>query len=550
MSEATASTQKARIIAAEPTLLDTVKSPYRLGWAFLLAWVFCVFYLRTFGMTSGDMLIEAGVATASLSLFFDVFPVFVAAATLAAVIAAEKHVGPPSAHPRLEMATCAVAAIGTPLLLVSFDNTSATAVMFGVAALLTGVGSGVMWVSWGEHYARIPQEEAEMFGPASAVLGALLTLAVAAMSGWVSVAVVTSFPLISGACLAIVRKEDEGERAAQAPQARTAWSDDRPGMLSGLAIPRSMGRTIVGILAACLFVCLAGALVDDRYLGNTAGIELALVGSILFTLAIAVASIVGPRRISISFFYRWMCPALVLGFSAVALFGEELGGYLMFTMSIAARFAFCLITQMYFARVAEEGRVTATQAYGWGWVAVHLGDFLGALASAFFLNCIASGALTLDQVCVASMAALVVVTMFVIEDKRSFALSDPLARRGAEQAMAAGPDERTMPPGPGEHGQTSPTTSQGAQPNSATGSAAGAEPPDPDARIAAIAHEHGLTPRETEVFALLARGRSIPYVRDALVISRETAATHAKHIYAKLDVHSRQELIDLVAEER
>ncbi|MFR3091955.1 MAG: response regulator transcription factor [Eggerthella lenta] len=53
-------------------------------------------------------------------------------------------------------------------------------------------------------------------------------------------------------------------------------------------------------------------------------------------------------------------------------------------------------------------------------------------------------------------------------------------------------------------------------------------------------------PRETEVFDLLARGRSIPYVRDALVISRETAATHAKHVYAKLDVHSRQELIDLV----
>ena len=56
-----------------------------------------------------------------------------------------------------------------------------------------------------------------------------------------------------------------------------------------------------------------------------------------------------------------------------------------------------------------------------------------------------------------------------------------------------------------------------------------------------------LTPRETEVFSLLARGRSIPYIRDELVISRETAATHAKHIYAKLDVHNRQELIDLVA---
>ena len=65
-------------------------------------------------------------------------------------------------------------------------------------------------------------------------------------------------------------------------------------------------------------------------------------------------------------------------------------------------------------------------------------------------------------------------------------------------------------------------------------------------RVALLAREHKLTPRETEVFGLLAHGRSIPYVRDALIISRDTAATHAKHIYAKLDVHSRQELIDRV----
>lgn len=65
--------------------------------------------------------------------------------------------------------------------------------------------------------------------------------------------------------------------------------------------------------------------------------------------------------------------------------------------------------------------------------------------------------------------------------------------------------------------------------------------------ILSISKTFRLTPRETEVFSLLARGRSIPYIRDELVISRETAATHAKHIYAKLDVHNRQELIDLVA---
>lgn len=43
-------------------------------------------------------------------------------------------------------------------------------------------------------------------------------------------------------------------------------------------------------------------------------------------------------------------------------------------------------------------------------------------------------------------------------------------------------------------------------------------------RVALLAREHKLTPRETEVFGLLAHGRSIPYVRDALIISRDTAA--------------------------
>ena len=94
------------------------------------------------------------------------------------------------------------------------------------------------------------------------------------------------------------------------------------------------------------------------------------------------------------------------------------------------------------------------------------------------------GGVSAGQVAVASIVVLVVATMFVLDDARSF------------RAGTRGCDEEG---------------------------------------------------RAAQVFGLLARGRSIPYIRDELVISRETAATHAKHIYAKLDVHSRQELIDLVA---
>lgn len=65
-------------------------------------------------------------------------------------------------------------------------------------------------------------------------------------------------------------------------------------------------------------------------------------------------------------------------------------------------------------------------------------------------------------------------------------------------------------------------------------------------RCAELGAEHGLTERETEIFAMLARGRNGQFVMERYVVSRNTVKSHVKHIYAKLDVHSQQELIDLV----
>ena len=61
-----------------------------------------------------------------------------------------------------------------------------------------------------------------------------------------------------------------------------------------------------------------------------------------------------------------------------------------------------------------------------------------------------------------------------------------------------------------------------------------------------IAEEHGLTPREAEVFALLAKGRNAQVISDDLVISRYTAKTHIYHIYQKTGKNSQQDLIDMV----
>lgn len=67
-----------------------------------------------------------------------------------------------------------------------------------------------------------------------------------------------------------------------------------------------------------------------------------------------------------------------------------------------------------------------------------------------------------------------------------------------------------------------------------------------DARCRKIAKAHGLSARETEVLTLLARGRSIPYIAETLYLTESTAKTYRQRIYAKLDVHSKQAMLDLV----
>lgn len=62
-----------------------------------------------------------------------------------------------------------------------------------------------------------------------------------------------------------------------------------------------------------------------------------------------------------------------------------------------------------------------------------------------------------------------------------------------------------------------------------------------------LAHEHGLTNRETEILQLLLQGRSLPFIQDELVLASGTVRTHVMRIYKKLDIHSRQELLNLLA---
>lgn len=71
-----------------------------------------------------------------------------------------------------------------------------------------------------------------------------------------------------------------------------------------------------------------------------------------------------------------------------------------------------------------------------------------------------------------------------------------------------------------------------------------------ESQVRFTARQKGLTTREGEVVALLARGYPLPTVCKRLGIALGTGDTHIKNIYHKLNVHSREEMIDLLTQDK
>ena len=139
----------------------------QLGWAFLLAWVFCVFYTNAAGVLSGDEIPGGGGAAAGApsepssmdaALFYAVLPLAASVATLAAIVLAEPRIGSPTSHRPLFVVAPALTTASTPFMFVSVADPGLNALLFGIGAVATGIGSALLWAMWGEYYAVIPRD--------------------------------------------------------------------------------------------------------------------------------------------------------------------------------------------------------------------------------------------------------------------------------------------------------------------------------------------------------------------------------------------------------
>ncbi len=394
------------------------------------------------------------------------------------------------------------AAIMSASTLLFFALPSGVALM--VDAFVGGLASAILWVAWGEMFCRIGQDRAESCIPASLAVFVAAAL-MAYLLPWPAAGILSALcPIVSALMLLLSDNSQGSEFLFRAPQ------------LPFLNVLPSLGK-----LALCSMACsLATGFVitsfspQDLLIGGE-GLILAYVLGGVAAGCIAAFAIAHTSRMSFSFLYEWAIPLIVFSLSLRVL-GDPFCNTLATVLACTAALYVEVLFYALFARITAGGLCLPSETFGIFRSMVQLGFLAGGLLGSFASTStppLLPTGLALICVCV------VILPLFIHLQKR---FEVPTGQ------FIDSPDNR----------------------EAADGTAAVSEPMSTAQTLDAIAAEYKLSAREREVLDYLGRGRSVPYMREVMVISKSTIETHIKHIYAKTDVHSKQELLDLIESKR
>lgn len=302
-------------------------------------------------------------------------------------------------------------------------------------------------------------------------------------------------------------------------------------------------------LSSQIFVCLFIFRVAYGFalrFGEEAGTPLISSWGVLVIAACAIYMIVARKSLPIDTCISWSLLLVIVGFYAVAAgHGEHLK--LGVTLLSAGSTLFDMVSWMILLAIMRRNVYGATAVFAWGHGLMGIGTILGAQIAVHY-----NAALLVEEMPLFVLGGcfIVLFAAYAFFALRGFSFAETIreitpAAPGA-QAAAAVPDApnvqatenavNTDGPGRESAGQTIETQITPA-------------PRSIEERCAAIAERGGLTKREAEVLGMLARGRNRAYIEETFVVSRNTVNSHVKHIYAKLDIHSHQELLDIVENE-
>lgn len=521
-------------------------TPAYAGVSLLFSWIYLLFYAQSAG-------IEAAAPVSLMSAGYTISALFMSATLLVLAFCPFR---------RVEFLTSSVVKAATPLgmslgtLVLIASGSGDDVALLWVGGITTGVTSGIMAQQWAVAYSRVGLKAAACSFPIlmAASVGICATLMYLPSSTMILATI--ALPAISGMMFHMVRKDVQPHYELE------LGPRDRPANFTLLLFPVAIYSLSTGFL--------------DHFSGNSyyafafyaiaSFVPLGIAGAFAFVAAREsfFASFVLPLCFLVVVFVPFFSLSGVAPLSQFVSIGELGIEVVLFVVAVGFADYFSLGALKSYALTRTV--VVLFNALGWYAAAFFEQTFNGLVNAQASLVVVFVG---VEVLAICLVIAIVKARKTLPHDRGSCEAFEPSGELGetksqgntspakasetlltAQDALADDSDASSRS---GESHSAHMTTSQMNALSAATPSIK-AEPVSPaeygassfDDRCQGIGNRFGLSEREVDVLRLLARGYSSSSIQSELFIAAGTVNYHTRNVYAKLGVHSKQEVIDLV----
>jgi len=390
----------------------------------------------------------------------------------------------------------AVALVGGALVICARPTIFANQTVFYIGCVLTGAGTSCLFIRCAALFGALNPKLSFIRICESMLFACALYCVLKIMPGTIGLVLFVLLPLFSAMLLGIRARDRQGEAAVlygKVHFTRQFWS--------------FLAAIVVFATAAQV---LKGALIPLPPAESVLSYDYMLLILLATTVILMLGTVVLAKPLDFGIVYRPATLAIIVLLVVVPLF--NVGSVAAGALSSAANYVFNLMVWGMLSYLVFQAQGDAVRVFCFGNAALAAGSVLG---NVFSIGMLSAGMEhgTYMTACLVLALASIFISLFVFPEHKIAELLLPI-------------DESTL--------------------EEQNGSKHYAPWKEACERVAA---SHGLSERETEVFMLLAKGKTTQQVSDILVISPYTTRAHVRNIYTKLDVHSRSMLAKVVDDE-
>ncbi|MDR1184211.1 MAG: helix-turn-helix transcriptional regulator [Coriobacteriales bacterium] len=386
--------------------------------------------------------------------------------------------------------------VGSALLLLAI-NSGGTLALSVLSGALTGLGSGLMLLYWGEFYGTSNATTAKVHSALAFTLAVFIYTLFLLFSSMVMFVIAgTILPALSGFALMRSLPLSTTEREVH----------PIPGGDFGMLRVAAAALIISFVHNALIVISLRSsqAAAPPSPLATETLYTLTLLISTFIIATLIFAIIFLSQKSDLGLIYRFVLIFFIIG-ALFSPFGDMTQTFSSVVLN-AGYSCFELIFWIALSNISYRYHIQPLRVFGLGRAGWVIGVFLGGFYPPIpFMESVPATEFAAPFFMVSILIVLIVITYAFILPERSIA------------AITTGFSSR-----------------QG----------------NLQSRCAKLSQQYGLSQRENEVLVYLVKGRNLGFIKEALNISAGTVSTHRQRIYQKTGVHSRQELLDLLEQTR